>query len=91
MTITTHHLTLTLYPRHLHHHLNIAGLLLSRCTICGRYEVGVPLGACAVCGGRRRLATVGELFEGDDGGGGNEINQDAGGTRPPATDRHGAG
>jgi hypothetical protein len=33
------------------------------------------------------------LFEGDDGGesDGNEINQDAGGTEPPATDRHGVG
>lgn len=40
---------------------------------------------------RRRLAAIGELFEGDDADGGNEINQDAGGTRPPATDRHGAG
>ena len=47
------------------HHLNIAGLLLTRCTICGRYDIGQPLGACAICGGRRRLATVGELFEGD--------------------------
>jgi hypothetical protein len=61
------------------------GVLLSRCTLCGRYEVGVPLGACAVCGGRRRLAAIGELFEGDGD------DQDANGTEPPATDRHGAG
>ena len=83
MTITTHHPhTLTTYPCR---HLDIAGVLLSRCTLCGRYEVGVPLGACAVCGGRRRLATVGELFEGDGG------DQDATGTEPTATDRHDAG
>ena len=63
MTTTTHHPhTLTTYHGH---HLNIAGLLLTRCTICGRYEVGQPLGECVACGGRRRLATVGELFDGD--------------------------
>ena len=73
LTITTYH----------GHHLNIAGLLLTRCTICGRYDIGQPLGACAICGGRRRLATVGELFEGD--------GQDASGTEPTATDRHDAG
>lgn len=89
MTTTTHHPhTITTYPGR---HLDIAGVLLSRCTLCGRYEVGVPLGACAVCGGRRRLAAIGELFEGDDADDGNEINQDAGGTEPTATDRHGAG
>jgi hypothetical protein len=88
MTTTTHPHTLTTYPGR---HLDIASLVLTRCTDCGRYEVGVPLGACAVCGGRRRLAAIGELFEGDDGGGGNEINQDASGTEPTATDRHGAG
>ena len=74
--------TLTLTTDH-DHHLNIAGLLLTRCTICGRYDIGQPLGACAICGGRRRLATVGELFEGD--------GQDADGTEPTAMDRHGAG
>jgi hypothetical protein len=83
MTTTTH--TLTTYPGR---HLNIAGLLLTRCTLCGRYEVGVPLGACAVCGGRRRLAAVGELFEGD---GESDTHQDATGTEPAATDRHDAG
>jgi hypothetical protein len=78
--MTTH--TLTSSPGH---HLNIAGLLLTRCTICGRYDIGQPLGACAICGGRRRLATVGELFEGDGD------DQDANGTEPTAMDRHGAG
>ncbi len=76
--MTTH--TLTSSPGR---HLDIAGVLLSRCTLCGRYEVGVPLGACAVCGGRRRLAAIGELFDGDD--------QDATGTESEATDRHDAG
>jgi hypothetical protein len=83
MTTTTHHPhTLTIYPGR---HLDIASLVLTRCTLCGRYEVGVPLGACAVCGGRRRLAAVGELFEGDGD------DQDATGTESEATDRHGAG
>ena len=54
--------TLTLTTDH-DHHLNIAGLLLTRCTICGRYDIGQPLGACAICGSRRRLAAIGELFE----------------------------
>ena len=81
MTTTTHHPnTLTTYPGR---HLDIAGVLLSRCTLCGRYEVGMPLGACAICGGRRRLATVGELFEGD--------GQDADGTEPTAMDRQDVG
>ena len=52
--MTTH--TLTTYPGR---HLNIAGLLLTRCTICGRYDIGQPLGACAICGSRRRLAPAG--------------------------------
>ena len=56
MTTTHHTHTLTLYPSG--HHLNIAGLLLTRCTICGRYDIGQPLGACAICGSRRRLATA---------------------------------
>ncbi len=63
--------------------INIAGLLLTRCTICGRYDIGQPLGACAICGGRRRLATVGELFEGD--------GQDADGKEPTAMDRQDVG
>jgi hypothetical protein len=78
--MTTH--TLTTYPGR---HLNIAGLLLTRCTICGRYDIGQPLGACAICGGRRRLATVGELFEGDGD------DQDANGTEPTAMDRQDVG
>jgi hypothetical protein len=76
--MTTH--TLTTYPGR---HLDIASLVLTRCTLCGRYEVGVPLGACAVCGGRRRLAAIGELFEGE--------SEDATGTEPAETDRHDAG
>ena len=80
MTTTHHPHTLTSSPGR---HVNIASLVLSRCTLCGRYEVGVPLGTCAVCGGRRRAAAIGELFEGDD--------QDASGTEPSAMDRHGAG
>lgn len=64
--------TLTLYPRR--HHLDIAGLLLTRCRACGRFEVGQPLGACAVCGGRRRMATMTELLDAD-------------GTTPEAMDR----
>ena len=36
MTITTHHPhTLTTYPCR---HLDIAGVLLSRCTLCGRKD-----------------------------------------------------
>jgi len=76
--MTTHTLT-TYHGRH----VNIASLALTRCTDCGRYEVGVPLGACAVCGGRRRLAAIGELFEGE--------SEDATGTELEATDRHDAG
>ena len=87
-TTPTHHPhTLTTYPGR---HLDIASLVLTRCTLCGRYAVGVPLGDCAVCGGRRRLAAIGELFEGD-GESEGENNQDATGTEPTATDRHGAG
>jgi hypothetical protein len=44
--------------------------------------IGLLLAACGVRARRRRLATVGELFEGD--------GQDANGTEPTAMDRHGA-
>ena len=84
MTTTTHH-TLTSSPGR---HVNIASLVLTRCTLCGRYEVGVPLGDCAVCGGRRRLAAIGELFEGESE---SDTHQVATGTEPEATDRHDAG